>query len=263
MNSLDDIKYTGRHVDHEGKRYFPIVDIIASLVGSKDPAKYWHDMKRREKIELSAICRKLKIRATDNKLYKMDCVDIEGLFRLVQSIPSPKVELFKQLMARLAVERIEEYNDPELGIRRASERAVRAYKSKGMSDVWIENRMEGIQKRNSLTDILKESGVKTPTEFASITAKAHASTFGLTPRGHKDLKNLPVKAKLRDNMVDVELAITKLSESMLESMIKEDGLSIDTATERHASMMKQTRLALEAGRGRPLATKETPRKLLK
>jgi DNA-damage-inducible protein D len=201
MNDLiETVKYDGRVVIDKGIRYFPVVDLIKALTDSADPKDYWYRMQRRENIELSTLCRKLKLPSTDGKSYTMDCVTMEGAFRLIQSIPSPKVEPLKLALARLASERVEEMQNPELGIHRAKQRAVKSYRAKGMTDEWISDRLIGIDDRHQFTDLLKSIGAQ-GSDYARITARTHVASFGLTPSDHKELKGLDKKDKLRDYMV--------------------------------------------------------------
>lgn len=263
VEGFGDVKYTGRHVKKDGKVYFPVVDIIADLVGTERASKYWRDMQARENTQLSAICGQLKFLAPNGKHYTMDCVDIEGVFRLVQSIPSPKVEPIKLHLAKLAYERIEEAANPELGITRARVRAIENWKRKGYSDAWIAQRLKGVEARHGYTDSLKKMGVSSPKDFAAGTAKAHSASFGLTPAKHKELKRLKGKDNLRDNMMNVELSVTLFSENLFVQMIEDApalGETLRETQDKHAALMKSIREKTESTIGKKIATSETPLK---
>lgn len=149
--------------------YFSVVDVIAALTDSGNPRVYWNAMKTRvnneDGIQLSTICRQLKLAASDGKKYETDCANTEGIFRIIQSIPSPKAEPFKQWLARVGYERIEETEDPEKGI----QRALATYLKKGYSKNWVDLRLKSIEIRKDLTNEWDERGVKTPNEFAILT----------------------------------------------------------------------------------------------
>src|ERR1019366_9527542 len=165
------------------------------------------------------------------------CVDIEGVFRLVQSIPSPKAEPIKLQLAKLAAERVEEIADPELGITRAKMRAVDNWRRQGHSEAWIIERLKGIDVRHGYTDALRQLGASSPADYAKGTAIAHNATFGLTPAKHKILKDLPVKAKLRENMIKTELALTSFSETFLTDMAEKAGAygkTLEQVQDEHA-----------------------------
>lgn len=253
-----------RSVMEKGVRRFVVVDIIQALTDTDRPSKYWLDMQVREKIELSAICGTLKVTATDGKKYAMDCVNLEGAFRLIQSIPSSKAEPFKQWMAKTAVERLEEEANPELAIRRGRQRAIEKLKRDGHSDEWITERIEGIETRVSLTDIFRDRGVKA---YGILTNANHKGTFGLSVKDHKNLKGLPLKGvNLRSNMVKTELHFNTLSESMLKTMIKnsgaETGEEVAECVRKHAAHMDSFRKSTENLYGEKVAKAETPIKRL-
>ena len=193
-----------RKVIHNKEWWFSVVDVVAVLTDSSKPRDYWYAMKTRVKneseIELSTLCRQLKLEAIDGKKYETVCADVEGIFRIIQSIPSPKAEPFKRWLARVGYERIQEIEDPEL----ATKRTRALYKLKGYSDAWIEKRMRGIAVREELTDEWSKRGVKKNLEFAILTAEISKATFGLTPSQYKKHKNLK-KENLRDHMDDLEL----------------------------------------------------------
>jgi hypothetical protein len=201
-----------RRVLEANEWLFSVVDIITALTDSDKPRDYWYRMKRREKessgVELSTLCRQLKIQASDGKKYLTDMVNTENAFRIIQSIPSPKAEPFKRWLARVGYERVQEIEDPEL----ATKRTRALYKAKGYSDDWIEKRMRGIAIREELTDEWKKRGVKDEPEYAILTAEISKATFGLTPSQYKRLKRLK-RENLRDHMNDLELIFSMLGEA--------------------------------------------------
>jgi len=201
-----------RKAIHKDEWWFSIVDIIAALTDSDNPRNYWNMMKAREKkqseVQLSTFCVQLKLTSSDGKSYKTDCVDTEGAFRIIQSIPSPKAEPFKRWLAKVGYERIQEIEDPEL----ATKRTKAIYKAKGYSDGWIEKRMRGIAVREELTDEWNNRVVKENAEYAILTAEISKAAFGLTPSEYKKLKGLG-RENLRDHMTDLELIFSMLGEA--------------------------------------------------
>lgn len=191
--------------------YFVIQDVVAFLTESTEPSKYWHDMKRRtlenEGVELSAICRKLKFTAPNGKPYKYECANNEALFRIIQSIPSPKAEPFKRWLAKLGKERIEEIEKPE----KAIERGKAYYKYKGRDEDWIDKRVNSIATRNDLTDYWKSSGVKGK-EYGILTNQIYTSTFGYNSMEYRQKKGLKKDDSLRNNMNTIEIVVTLFSE---------------------------------------------------
>ena len=191
---------------------FSVVDVIAALTDSENPAVYWRVLKKRLKDEGAdqtvTKCNAFKMPAADGKLRLTDMADTETMFRLIQSIPSPKAEPFKRWLARVGYERVQEIEDPELGTKRT--RAL--YKAKGYSDGWIEKRMRGIAIREELTDEWKKRGMKEETEYAILTAEISKATFGLTPSQYKKLKGLK-RENLRDHFSDLEQIFSILGEA--------------------------------------------------
>ncbi|HPN54534.1 MAG TPA: Bro-N domain-containing protein [Candidatus Moranbacteria bacterium] len=197
--------------EEKEKWYFSVVDVIAALTDSVNPRDYWFKMKIRvkteERAELSTFCRQLKMRSADGKLYLTDTADTEGLFRIIQSIPSSKAEPFKIWLARVGYERVQEISDPEKGLNRARENWQRL----GRSKEWIQQRMMGQEIRNKLTDYWKNNEVKEKDEYAILTNIIHQEWSDLTVKEHKNLKNLKTE-NLRDHMSDAELVFTALAE---------------------------------------------------
>lgn len=196
----------------EGQWWFSVVDVVGALTDSLDPKDYWHKMKIRENkesgIELSTICRRLKLEASDGKKYLTDCANTEGIFRIIQSVPSQKAEPFKQWLARVGKERIEEIENPELAL----ERARLTYEKKGYPKDWIEKRIQGIAIRQKLTDEWDERGANSGHDYAILTNEIMQNAFGMKVDEHKEHKGL-VRENLRDHMTDLELVITMLGEA--------------------------------------------------
>lgn len=195
---------------HEGEWWFSVIDVVEALTDSSKPNVYWSAMKARVKDEgfqLSTICKQLKLEAVDGKKYATDCADTEGVFRIVQSIPSPKAEPFKRWLAKVGYERVQEIENPEL----ATKRTRMLYKLKGYSDDWIEKRMRGIAIREELTDEWKNRGADEQRDYEILTAEISKATFGMTPNEYKKLKGLK-RENLRDHMDDFELIFNMLGE---------------------------------------------------
>ena len=209
---------------HEEEWFYSVVDVCGALTNSNNPRDYWYRIKKRlsdeEKAELSTICRQLKLSASDGKKYNTDCANSEGIFRIIQSIPSPKAEPFKRWLAKVGKERLDEIENPEL----AQARMKEIYEQKGYPKDWIDKRLRGIAIRQNLTDEWKERGIKDDLDYAILTAEISKATFGMTPGEYKKFKNLPVKSKanLRDNMDDLELIFTMLGERMTTEISKEE-----------------------------------------
>lgn len=192
--------------------YFSVVDVIGSLTESNNPRDYWYRVKKRmseeERSELSTFCRQLKLKSTDGKSYKTDVADMQGIFRIIQSVPSPKAEPFKMWLAEVGKERIDEIIDPELTI----DRALAGYARKGYSREWINQRLQAIQVRKELTDTWQDHGVKAGNEYAILTNEISKAWSGMTTREYKDFKGLK-KENLRDNMSTTELILNMLAET--------------------------------------------------
>jgi|SRR5579859_117184 len=201
-----------RRIFLENEWWFSVIDVIAFLTDSKKPRDYWHKMKIREKdtsdVELSTICRQLKLVASDGKKYETDCANTEGVFRIIQSIPSPKAEPFKIWLAKVGKERIDEIENPELGI----ERVKGLYEKKGRSKDWIEKRLRGIAARQTLTDEWSERGAQKSIDYAILTNDIMQGAFSLKVDEYKKVKGLE-RENLRDHMTDLELIITMLGEA--------------------------------------------------
>jgi len=190
--------------------YFSVIDVCEALTDSADSGAYWRKLKQRlseEGNEVVTFCHGLKLPAPDGKMRETDCANTEGIFRIVQSIPSPKAEPFKRWLAKVGYERVQEIENPEL----ATKRTRMLYKLKGYSDDWIEKRMRGIAIREELTDEWKNRGAKEEKDYEILTAEISKATFGITPCEYKKLKGLK-RQNLRDHMDDFELIFNMLGE---------------------------------------------------
>ncbi len=200
--------------------YFSVVDVISALTNSTNPRNYWNMLKSRltdEGSELYINCVQLKMRSSkDGKMYKTDTLDTEGIFRLIESVPSPKAEPFKLWLAKLGKERIDEVFDPEI----AANRVVNYYRAKGYTDEWIKQRLIGIVDRFKLTDIWKDGGIDKPVEFALLTNEIYKTWSGMKANEYKAYKGLR-KESLRDNMSDIEVALADLGELVTRELVKE------------------------------------------
>ena len=200
-----------RRIWHNNEWHFSVIDVVAALTDSTDPKDYWYRLKKRELesgVELSTFCRQLKLPSADGKYYATDCSNTKDMFRIIQSIPSPRAEPFKLWLAKVGYERVQEIENPELSQKRMRE----IYRQKGYSDDWIEKRVRGISVRDELTTEWKQRGVKENKEFAILTSEISKATFGLTPKKYKRMKGLR-QENLRDHMNDLELIFTMLGEA--------------------------------------------------
>ena len=248
-----------RKIIHENEWYFSVVDIIEVLTDSDKPRDYWYRMKRREfeeaGVELSTLCRQLKLESADGKKYLTEIVNTENAFRIIQSIPSPKAEPFKRWLAKVGYERVKEIEDPET----ATERVKEIYRAKGYSENWIEKRMRGIAVRAELTDEWKKRGVKEDTEYSILTAEISKATFGLTPAEYKKLKKIE-RENLRDHMTDLELIFSMLGEAATTEIAKNKDVKgfeeNRTAARKGGNIAGNARKKLEKESGRKVVTKE-------
>ncbi len=237
---------------------FAIVDVIAVLTDSPNPQVYWRVMKKRLKDEGNETvtnCNALKLQAPDGKMRLTDVADTQQLLRLIQSIPSPKAEPFKQWLAKVGYERMQEISDPAQSIDRAREN----WQKLGRSEKWIQQRMTGQETRNKLTDYWKEAGVKEQDEFALLTNIIHQEWTGLTVKKHKDLKGLKTQ-NLRDHMNEAELIFTALAELSTRQIAETDeakGVKENAvAGKKGGAIAKNARIALEAKTGKSVVTGE-------
>lgn len=259
----DDIKmFEGSQIrsvwDNEREEwYFSIVDVVGSLTESNNPRDYWYRVKKRmseeEKSELSTICRQLKLKAPDGKMRLTDVADMQGIFRIIQSVPSPKAEPFKMWLAEVGKERIDEIIDPELSI----DRALEGYARKGYSREWINQRLQAIQVRKELTDTWQDHGVKAGNEYAILTNEISKAWPGMTTREYKDFKGLK-KENLRDNMSTTELILNMLAETATKDIAEAtnpQGLDENKQVAQDGgSIAGDARKSIEARTGKPIIT---------
>lgn len=259
----DDVKmFEGSQIrsvwDNEREEwYFSVVDVIGSLTESNNPRDYWYRVKKRmseeERSELSTFCRQLKLKSTDGKSYKTDVADMQGIFRIIQSVPSPKPEPFKMWLAEVGKERIDEIIDPELTI----DRALEGYARKGYSREWINQRLQAIQVRKELTDTWQDHGVKAGNEYAILTNEISKAWSGMTTREYKDFKDLK-KENLRDNMSTTELILNMLAETATKDIAEAtnpQGLDENKQVAQDGgSIAGDARKSIEARTGKPVIT---------
>ncbi|MDU8954340.1 MAG: BRO family protein [Streptococcus sp.] len=259
----DDVKiFEGSQIrsvwDNEREEwYFSIVDVVGSLTESNNPRDYWYRVKKRmseeERSELSTFCRQLKLKSTDGKSYKTDVADMQGIFRIIQSVPSPKAEPFKMWLAEVGKERIDEIIDPELTI----DRALESYARKGYSREWINQRLQAIQVRKELTDTWQDHGVKAGNEYAILTNEISKAWSGMTTREYKDFKGLKTE-NLRDNMSTTELILNMLAETATKDIAEAtDPQGLDEnkqVAQDGGSIAGDARKSIEARTGKPVIT---------
>ena len=236
--------------------YFSVVDVVGVLTDSVDPTAYWRKLKQRlkeEGNETVTICHGLKMTAKDGKMRTTDVADMQGIFRIIQSIPSPKAEPFKMWLAEVGKERVDEIIDPELTI----DRALQTYLQKGYSREWINQRLQAIQVRKELTDTWQNHGVTEGLEYAILTNEITKAWSGMTTRQYKDFKNLK-KENLRDNMSTLELVLNMLAEATtteLTQSIDPQGLEENKAVAKEGGTVAgNARKDIEARTGKPVIT---------
>ena len=239
--------------EKEQQWYFSVIDVVEVLTESVNPRDYWLKMKKRvhseDGIELSTICRQLKLLSSDGKRYSTDCANVKSLLRIIQSIPSPKAEPFKQWLAQVGYERMQEIENPEL----AQERMKELYEKKGYPKDWIDKRLRGIAIRQNLTDEWKERGITKERDFAILTAEISKATFGLTPSEYKEVKGLTKKNQnLRNHMTDLELIFTMLGERVTTEISQQ---------EKPEDFEKNKDVARRGGNVAGVARKETEKEL--
>ena len=243
--------------DEQEKWYFCVVDVVEVLTDSANPQTYWRVLKNRLKKEGNETvtnCNALKMRAADGKMRLTDVADSEQLFRLIQSIPSPKAEPFKLWMAQVASQRLDQMQDPELSI----DQAIIDYKRLGYSDAWINQRIKSIEVRKELTDEWKRTGVKEGLEYASLTDIITREWSGFTTKQYKHHKGLK-KENLRDNMTNLEIALNILAEASATEISKQrnpKGYNAQTQVAKEGgSVAKAARKQLESKLGRSVISK--------
>ena len=259
---MDEIKiYDNKQIrsawDNEKEEwYFSIIDVVGVLTESENPRKYWSVLKTRLKEEgsqLATNCSQLKMKATDGKMRLTDVADMQGIFRIIQSIPSPKAEPFKMWLAEVGKERIDETIDPELTI----DRALETYLKKGYTKEWINQRLQAIQVRKELTDAWDEHGIQKGKEYAILTDEITKAWSGMTTRRYKDFKGLK-KENLRDNMSTLEIVLNMLAEATTTELTKTtnpQGLEENKKVAKEGgSIAGDARKAIEEKTGKPVIT---------
>ncbi len=240
--------------------FFSIIDIVAALTESANPRRYWSDLKRKMQLEEGAneVYEKivqLKLKAPDGKMRETDVIDTQGIFRIIQSIPSPKAEPFKMWLAEVGKERIDEIIDPELTI----DRALQTYLKKGYSREWINQRLQAIQVRKELTDTWQDHGIQQGREFAILTNEITHAWSGMSTREYKTFKGLK-KENLRDNMSTTELVLNMLAEAATKDITQiahPQGLEENrTVAQRGGNVAKIARESLEKETGQPVITQQ-------
>lgn len=241
-----------RRVFVDGEWFFSVIDVVAVLTDSPDPGAYWRKLKQRlaaEGSQVVTICHGLKLPAKDGKSYKTDCANVKGLFRIIQSVPSPKAEPFKQWLAQVGYDRVQEIENPEL----AQERMKALYEQKGYPKDWIDKRLRGIAIRQNLTDEWKARGVTEERDFAILTAEISKATFGMTPSAYKEFKGLTSPGQnLRDHMTDLELIFTMLGERVTTELSRQ---------EKPSDMPGHKSVARRGGKVAGTARRETEKEL--
>ncbi|MBR4511464.1 MAG: hypothetical protein IKO59_01560 [Bacteroidales bacterium] len=247
------------------KWYFSVVDVVEVLTESRDATAYWRKLKQRLKEEGNETvtnCHGLKLRAADGKMRLTDVADTEQLFRIIQSIPSPKAEPFKQWMAQVAAKRLDQMQDPELSF----EQAVADYRRLGYTEAWINQRMRSIEVRKHLTDEWKRAGLEEGHQFASLTDIIYRQWSGLTAKVYKRLKGLK-KENLRDNMTDLEIAINMLAEATTTQISRNEnpeGMSESAGIARRGgAVANEARKAVEKETGQPVVSSMNAKQIAK
>lgn len=239
--------------------YFSVVDVVGVLTDSKNPRDYWYRVKKRmseeEQSQLSTKCRQLKMKASDGKMRETDVADMQGIFRIIQSIPSPKAEPFKMWLAEVGKERINEIIDPELII----DRALQTYLQKGYPREWINQRLQAIKVRKELMDAWQDHGIKDGVDFAILTNEISKAWSGMTTRQYKDFKNLK-KENLRDNMSTLELVLNMLAEATTTELTQSRnpvGLAENKEVAKEGGTVAgNARKDIESRTGKPVITKK-------
>ena len=239
--------------------YFSVVDVVGALTDSINPRDYWFKMKIRVKsedgLELSTICRQLKMKAPDGKMRETDTANVEGLLRIIQSIPSPKAEPFKRWLAKAGYERLQDMSDPARSLNRARE----YWQQHGRSEKWIQQRMMGQETRNKLTDYWKEHEITKEDEYAILTNIIHQEWSGVSVKKHKDIKGLKTQ-NLRDHMSEAELIFTALAElstrQIAESVDATGMVENADAGKKGGKIAKKARLELESKTGKSVISSE-------
>ena len=259
-----------RKIIYKDEWWFSIIDVVEALSETDRPRKYWNDLKKKIEDEgdfqLSDFIGQLKLKSSDGKKYETDCANTENIFRIIQSISSPKAEPFKRWLAKVGYERVKEIEDPEL----ATKRTRMLYKAKGYDETWIEKRMRGIVVRETLTDEWESRGIREKREYAILTAEISKAAFGMTPSGYKKFKGLK-RENLRDHMDDLELIFSMLGEAATTEIAKNKNTQGFVENKKVAKgggeVAKKARVDLEKKSGKKVSNKinylDTPQHIKK
>lgn len=241
-----------RRIWYNEEWFFSVIDVVAALTESVNAGAYWRKLKQRlseEGSQVVTFCHGLRLEAADGKKYLTDCANVKGLFRIIQSIPSPKAEPFKQWLAQVGYDRIQEIENPELAQKRMKE----LYEQKGYPKDWIDKRLRGIAIRQNLTDEWRKRGIDTDRDFAILTAEISKATFGMTPSLYKKFKGLEKpNQNLRDHMTDLELIFTMLGERVTTEISQQ---------EKPETFDANKKVARRGGKVAGVARKETEKEL--
>lgn len=243
--------------DKASEKYFvSVVDVVGAVTESKDGRKYWNKLKQRLKEEGNESvtnCHQLKLKSSDGKYYNTDVVDIEGMFRIIESIPSKNAEPIKQWLAKLGSERIDETFDPSISL----QRSIDLYRAKGYDEAWISKRIHGIQERKGLTDVWKENGITEGKEYAILTNEIYKTWSGMTAKQYKEFKGLR-KESLRDNMDSLEVTLADIGEEVTKRLAakkKPHGLKDNIEVAKRGGLVaKNTRNEIENLLGESVVT---------
>lgn len=252
-------EYEIRKILHDDEWFYSIIDVVGAITESENSRDYWYRLKSRmdneENAQLSTICRQLKLPAKDGKIRVTDCSNIEGLFRIIQSVPSPNAEPFKKWLAKTGYERILENQNPSIAIKRA----VAEYRMQGRDEKWIKERLSSISTRNQLTAEWKDRGIKEGGEYGILTNAISQGTFGIKTKEHKDLKALKKHDSLRDHMASLELILTMLGEETTRQIaINIDAQGFDDnlmSANEGGKIAGQTRANIEKQTGKSVISK--------
>lgn len=260
--------FEGKHIRkilHEGEWWFSVIDVVEVLTGSERPRKYWNDLKKKlvseGYIEVSEKIGQLKMPAPDGKMRLTDCADTETMFRIIQSIPSPKVEPLKRWLARVGRERIDEIENPELSMERMKE----LYEKKGYPKEWIDKRMRGIAVRQDLTEEWQNRGARTSLEYAILTNEIMQGAFDLKVEEYKEVKGLE-RENLRDHMTDIELILTMLAEATTTKLHRDRDsrgfVPLKKDAQDGGAVAGRTRKDIEEKSGKPVISDENLKGLM-
>lgn len=248
-----------RSVEHEGELWYSVIDVIAAVTKSPIPKRYWSDLKIKLMddnpmfIEMYGNSVPLKLLSSDGKKYPTDCANMEGIFRILQSVPSPNAEPFKQWLAKTGHERVLEELNPSLAV----DRAIKGFKKQGRDNKWITDRLDGLAQRNEITDMWSERGIK-GAQFGTLTNAISKGALGVIPKEHKKLKGLGEKDNLRSNMTSMELTISRLGElattEITDSRNAQGFKECKEAAIDGGNIAGDTRRAIEKIMGKPIVT---------